>query len=173
MADVDFTTLNAVANVLTVAVLLLGLLFGVVQLNHLQRRRRDAIALEAVRIMQDEATAKAVQCVLGLPDSVSQDQLVVRGPDVESCVSLVEYNFDTLGWMVHRRMIPLRDLDDLMGGAVRAVWRRVHVLAEERRHVTGQSNHFEWTQWLAEQLEAHPSPAKQSGAHIYYRRWRP
>ena len=166
----DLSTLALLA---IVTVPLVAMAFGGLQAMLLHQRRRDALALDAVRIMQNESTGRAVQCVLSLPDSCTVEQLAMRGPEVESCVSIVEYNFDTLGWMVHRRLIPLRDVDDLMGGAVRAVWRRVHVLAEERRHARGSANDFEWTQWLAERLEAYPSPAKQAGAHNYYRSWRP
>jgi len=165
--------LSSLAYLAIIVVPLVGLAFVGLHAMLLHQRRRDAIALEAVRILQGQATARALQVVLSLPDSCTEEQLAMRGSETEECVGLVEYNFDTLGWMVHRRMIPLRDVDDLMGGAVRAVWRRVHLLAEERRHTRGTPNDFEWTQWLAERLEENPSPAKQSGAHNFYRRWRP
>jgi hypothetical protein len=165
-------TLNTVANVLAALALIAGLVYGAFEAGRIHRRRRDALALEAVRIMYNEATVRAVQAVLELPDDATPEQLRLRGPEAERAVRQVEHAFDTLGWMVHRRMIGLHDLDDLMGGAVRAVWRRVRRLARERREAEGPAD-FEWTQWLAERLEENPSPAKQTGANVHYRAWQP
>ena len=72
------------------------------------------------------------------------------------------------GMMVFYRIIPLRTLDLLVGGAVRGNWMRLRKYVESERDVLNIPAFGEWFQWLAERLEQYPQPEKQVGVHIAF-----
>ena len=77
----------------------------------------------------------------------------------------------TWGYLVYQRIIPLRTVDEVVGGTARLAWQRLRKWVERVREESGPSS-FEWFQWLYEQLEAHPV-SKGAGAHVVHRDWRP
>jgi hypothetical protein len=165
--------LNTIANVSTAVAVAMALVFGVIQVRQANRKRADSLVLEALRFAQSPELSRAMALVLELPEGMTLEQLAAQPKEVREAVALVDYTLETLGWMVHRRMVPLRDLDDLMGGVIRAAWKRLHRVAEERRALAGRPNEFEWLQWLDERLEENPNPAKPAGLHVSYKDWRP
>ena len=58
-----------------------------------------------------------------------------------------------IGYMVHRGLLDMKAVDDLVGGTILGFWSRVKDWAEERRKRTGHYEFLEWCQWIAIQLE--------------------
>jgi len=89
---------------------------------------------------------------------------------VRSAVLTVAMRFETTGYMVFRRVIPLAMVDDLYGGVIRVAWNRLGPWIQLHRERTGNQKAFEWFQWLAERLinraEAPPPPA-----YVQHRGW--
>ena len=73
------------------------------------------------------------------------------------------------------RIVPLKTVDDLVGGTVRVAWRNLRQYVEFERNRAGSQKSWEWFQWLAERLDEH-LPGKTTlalGAHQAHRTWRP
>ena len=93
------------------------------------------------------------------------------GSDRQSIACILE----SLGYAVFARMVPLKVVDELLGGTVRVAWRKLRGYVEYERERAGSQKNWEWFQWLAEQIDRH-SKARTSltlGAHEAYRDWRP
>jgi hypothetical protein len=73
------------------------------------------------------------------------------------------------GCMVYENVVDQRMLDRMVGGVVRATWRRLRRWVEAERTASRSPNVGEWWQWLYERLEADPEPGKARGAHLAYR----
>jgi hypothetical protein len=84
---------------------------------------------------------------------------------------MVQYEF--LGNLVYQRMVPLETLDLLVGGAIRACWRRLAPYIKQQRSEHGLENIAEWYQWLADRLEKHGRKDKALGAHVVSKDWQP
>lgn len=162
--------LDTFASVSTALAVFSALVFGIVQIRHQNQRRREELALDAMHAALVPDVLAAVEIVLELPEGLGEADLAGQ-PDVRRAIAVVAFNLEAIGWMVQRRMVDLHDVDDLMGGITRALWRKVAPLAAERR-ATGRANEFEWLQWLAERMEQDPSPGKAAGAHVTHAAWR-
>ena len=79
-----------------------------------------------------------------------------------------------LGYSVFERVVPLRIVDNLVGGNIRIIWRKLRRYVEFERERSGSQKTFEWFQWLAEQLDRYQQgkTSLQIGAHEAYRDWK-
>jgi hypothetical protein len=73
---------------------------------------------------------------------------------------------------VFHRLLPLHLVDHLLGGYVRAAFKRAGRYVIGRRAEVGVM-FGEWFQWLAERLQEYPAPGKAENAAVVHRRWKP
>lgn len=161
----DFGVLS---NLVTTLAVVLGVIFGLVQLRHAIRTRRDQAAVDIVRTVQTQEVRRAVGRVLELPDDV--DPEIVRS-DLEllEAALAVDSACEMWGCMVFENVVDHRMLDRMVGGWIRGTWRRLRTWVESERVLNRNPNVGEWWQWLYERLENDPDPGKAQGAHIAYR----
>ena len=161
-------TIAAIASSLAV---LTAVVFGTLTLRQWHRTRYLAAAAELVHTIQTPEFTHAIERVMALPEAA--DPSLVRGdPDVAHSVHGVSHVFESLGVLVFHRHLPLHLVDHLLGGYVRASWKRTHRYVVARRAAVDVM-FGEWYQWLAERLEAHPAPGKSQNAAVVHRDWRP
>jgi hypothetical protein len=165
--------LNTIASLSTAIAVMTGVLFGIIQVRHANRRRKEDRLSDVMSIARTEHISRSIQCVMSFPDEMTEAKLAALGADAIDAVNVLENTFDALGWQIHRRVVLLGDMDSWWGGQIRAIWYKVKPLALERRARKGTNNDFEWTQWLVEQMEKHPAAGKQLGAHAAFRAWKP
>ncbi|UCC24435.1 MAG: hypothetical protein JSU98_11935 [Gemmatimonadales bacterium] len=163
-------TLASLAEVFGALVLVGSIGFAFVQLAHFRRQRSDMAAVELARSFQTPEFARAMRIVLSLPDGVSPEEMEAV-PGREDAAMLVSLTLESVGIMVHRRVISIDAVWELMGGMVLAVWRKIHVWAEHQRQEQGGEKFDEWIQWLCGQLERYASESEP--AYRKYREWRP
>ena len=125
------------------------------------------LAAGAERIVE---FARAFRVVLSLPDGVSPEEMKAD-PSCEDAAMLVSLTLESVGIMVHRRVISIEAVWELMGGMVLAAWRKIHVWAEHQREEQGGEKFDEWIQWLCDQLERYADGNEP--AYRKYREWRP
>ena len=149
-----------------------AIIFGYIQVRQFRTQRRDLAAIELVRSFQDERFTHGYKIISDLPEDLSADQLRAMGGEYEEVALGIAMKYETVGLLVHRGIIPLEIVEDLVGGAGALIWNRlrlwIYALREERGHQTL----LEWFEWLAIQLE------KQRGdndvpAYERYRDWTP
>jgi hypothetical protein len=167
---VDISLLLQVISTLT---LVLALVFGAVQVVYLRRGRRDLAAVEIIHSMQSGAFADAWRDVLALPADIGAEQLLARGTGAVEAADKMALTFETLGYMVYRRIIPLQIAEDLLGGMVTESWRRLRPWAEQSRASTQNPALMEWFEWLNDRLLEHRKPAKTLGAFRAFKDWKP
>jgi hypothetical protein len=155
-------------NVVTTLAILFGVVFGLIELRHAARDRRDHAAVDIVRTVQTQDVRRAVERILNLPMDV--DPAIVRGdPALLDAALAVDSACEMWGSMVFEGVVDHRLLDRMVGGWVRGTWRRLRVWIEAERVENQSPNQGEWWQWLYERLESDPDPGKMVGAHVAYR----
>jgi hypothetical protein len=117
---------------------------------------------------------KSMVLVQAIPEGATAAK-IETDPRVLEAAQSIGIILEGLGYAVFTRMIPLKVVDELMGGTVRVAWRKLRCCVEYERERADSQKTWEWFQWLAEQLDRH-STARTSltvGAHDAYRDWRP
>ncbi len=160
----------ALAPFATLATVLTGVVFGSLTIRQWQQTRSLTAAVELVHTIQTAEFARSLQLVLELPEDADARR-VLEDPAMLAAAYVVSHGIESLGVLVYHRLLPLHLVDHLIGGSVRAAWRRLHGYFEDRRTAVGVML-GEWFQWLAERLEEQPAPGKALGAAAAYRRWR-
>jgi len=153
---------------MTTIAVVLGVIFGLVQLRHARQDRRDHAAVDVIRTVQTQEVNRAVARVLALPDDV--DPEIVRADAALSEAALAVHSAcEMWGCMVYEGVVDHRMLDRMVGGWVRGTWSRLRLWVHAERAAKRSPNVGEWWQWLNDFLEADPDPSKAEGAHVTYR----
>jgi len=168
---VDLSTLANVATALTV---IIGVIFALVEARRLRRDREERAALEAVHAMLTPAYIDSFLVVQTIRDDATAEEIESNAETLEA-VRSVGLVIEALGYSVFERIVPLRMVDNLVGGNIRVIWRKIRPYVEYERARTGSDKTFEWFQWLAEQLEKYNrgKTSLKLGAHKAYRDWKP
>ncbi len=161
-------TIAAAASALTV---LVALVFGTLTIRQWRRTRYLTAAAELVHTIQTPEFNRAIGIVMELPERADPPS-ILADPIKIAAINSVAHVFESLGVLVFHRLLPLHLVDHLLGGYVRASWKRVKPYVESRRGTLG-AMFGEWFQWLAERLEEHPAPGKDVGAPLAHRSWKP
>lgn len=160
--------LATILDLITSLAIVLGVVFGLLQLRNAIQNRRDQAAVDIVRAVQTQEIKHAFDRVYSLPDDA--DPELIRGdPSMLQAAQAVDSACEMWGSMVYEGVIDLHMLDRMVGGWVRAGWRRLRRWEEAERVDNRNANVAEWWQWLYEMLEADPDPGKSLGGHVAYR----
>ena len=163
--------LNTIATVATALTVMTGLFFGLLQTRQAAHKRRDLAAIELTHSFQTTELRNAFRRILSLAEPL--DPATIRNsPTLIDDAEVIVYAGEAMGLMVFEGAIRLHTLDRMMGGFLRAAWRRLSPYVEEERR-TRSASYAEWFQWLFERFEEHPVPGKAEGAHVAHRAWMP
>jgi hypothetical protein len=168
--------LNTVANlaeIIGALIVIGGLWFAIVQLLHYRQQRRDMAAIELTRSFQSPAFAQAVRLIMSLPNGICAKDLRERDPSYENAAIQVSLTLESVAIMVHRRVVDLDIVWELMGGVLLSVWSKLSCWVEDVRADQQQEKFDEWVQWLAEQLQRHKVEKGSVPAYKLYREWQP
>lgn len=156
----DLQTAANIAEILGAASILTALIFGLIEIRQFNRQRQDAAAIELVRSFEDESFTHAYLMISSLPEDVSAADLTADGERYEQAALSIGMKYETVGLLVYRGVVPLEDVDDLVGGAASTLWARLRPWVEARRTQTGHGTFLEWFQWLVLRLERARGGAK-------------
>jgi hypothetical protein len=160
--------LNLISDLVTTLAVVIGVIFGLMQVRQAMRTRRDHAAVDIVRTVQIQEVRRAFARILKLPDD-ADPALIRSDPALLDAAMAVDSACETWGSMVFENVVDHQMLDRMVGGWVRSGWRRLRRWVEAEREENRNPNVGEWWQWLYERLEADPDPGKAQGAHIAYR----
>ena len=165
----QLSTYAAFAEIFGALAIVIGGLFAVLQIAEFRRRRTYQVAADLCRGFMEPELAKAVTLIRSLPDGVSLDDLRERDPIYEEAAQTVSMTFETMGLLVHRGIASFEIVQQLTGGLLLMMWRKVGTWIAETREVESNPRFGEWVQWLAERVEERESDLEP--AHLAYADW--
>jgi len=114
----DESNLILAAEIVTALAVLIGIIFGLIQLRQANRSRRDYAAVDIVRTVQTQEVRMAVRRIFSLPEDVDPD--TVRNDDTLLSAALAaDSACEMWGCMVYEGVVDHRVLDRMVGGRVR------------------------------------------------------
>ncbi|MGA9533053.1 MAG: hypothetical protein WBR18_10085 [Anaerolineales bacterium] len=164
--------LGNVLQIATLVTVIAGLVFGVLEIRRASKARADKGALDVLGVAVDPDHIEASYAILELPEA-AKPELVAQDPDLRRASNTLMVKYEYLGNLVYQRIVPLETLDLLVGGIIRASWKRLRPYIEAQRIEKDLPNMAEWFQWLAERLEEYGRPEKSIGTHVAFKDWEP
>jgi hypothetical protein len=164
-------TLANLAQILGVIAVVAAIAFGIAQVRQFRQQRRDALAVELMRSIQDAEFTRSIRIILEIPDGISAAEFRSLGPTAEEAAWALVAKYETLGYLVYRGIMPIELVEELLGGVGIRLWHRLEPWATALREQQGQPLLHEWFQWLAERLEERGRLAAVP-AYIRLRSWR-
>ena len=165
-------TLASLAQVLGAVAVVAAIVFGLAQIRQFRQQRRDALAVELMRSIQDAEFTRSFRLLLALPEGISAEDLRARGEAYDIALWSLAAKYETLGYLVFRGIMPIELVEELVGGVGVHLWRRILPWVRALREEQGQPLLLEWYQWLAERLEERDRP-NAVPAYVRHRGWMP
>jgi hypothetical protein len=169
----ELNTLANLAEIVGVIIVIGGFAFAIVQLLHFRRQRQERSAIELARSFETPEFAHALRMILSLPAGIRADELRARGDEYEDAAMLVSLTLESVGIMVHRRIVSFDLVWELMGGVVLGAWDRIRDWAFAIRHERGDDKFDEWIHWLAAQMSKYRARTGSQPAYREHDQWRP
>jgi hypothetical protein len=164
--------LSELLQLVTLVALVIGLVFGFLEVRRGRRARGEKGALDVLSIAVRPDHIQASFSILEVPEDAPPETFLAS-PELRSSANTLMVLYEFLGNLVYQRMVPLETLDLLVGGIIRASWTRLNVYVEQQRVERDLPNIAEWFQWLVERLEERGRPEKAAGTHVAFRDWQP
>lgn len=159
-------------NLISTVAIVGALIFTGLQVRAANLARRDQAALELIRTALSENSARGLELFGAIPENAAGDVIEQMPPEARINIFEFGIRFEMIGYMVYRRLLELKTVDDLAGGTILAFWSRAHGWAEERRVRTGHDEFLEWLEWVVIQLEKRRGTRPYIAAYKQHRDWR-
>jgi len=166
-------TLSKVAQILSGLAVSGAVVFAIIQVRQYRQQRRDAAAVELMRTIQSPQWAKALHVLGDVPDGTSASGLHELDSEFEKAAFTIVAIYETIGLLVYRGIAPFALVQELTGGTVGVMWRKLRVWSEEMREERDHDRFAEWFQWLAERFAEHPVAGGTGPAYTRCATWRP
>jgi Tfp pilus assembly protein PilN len=169
--EFTLSTWGNIANIIGAGSIVTGLIVGWIQIRHLRRQQRDAVAINLAQTFYSHDLAHAIALLQPLPDGISLTQLRAMGERYEIAALTVCTSFETMGLLAFKRIAPIDLVLDLAGGIVSVMARKLHQWNEDLRAEQQQPSWGEWFEWLGDQAQQRKSQSVP--AHIKHQNWKP
>jgi len=118
------------------------------------RSRRDLAAVEAIQSIFRGSFPISWRIIIGLPVHCPAER-VANDATTRAAADDIALTFESLGYLVFRRIVPLRVTDELVGGIVTGAWQPLRPWLDDCRKSMPAPRLFEWFNWLADRMEEH------------------
>jgi len=147
----DIVTL--IANVALALSFVIGLIFGIAQVNTANRDRRERLTLETLRNFQTREFSELILFITShnMPSS-RKEMEALPGNDR---VMLIQFGqqMESLGMLVAERLIEIDLVDKTLGSFVTNAWEKYKPLFQDIREKQPDPFLGEYFQWLAERID--------------------
>jgi hypothetical protein len=153
-------SLDTVANyaeIVGAVAVVFAIIFAVLEFRQLRYQRRENASLEMMRSWQSPEYVNAVHQILLVDDHIDPQVLRSLSEKHELMAFTVCMTYEAVGVMAYRGTLPIEIVNELMGGAVCATWRKLdRWILYFRENFNPRA--FEWHEWLAGKLGEMPAP---------------
>ncbi|PYK35656.1 MAG: hypothetical protein DME58_00910, partial [Verrucomicrobia bacterium] len=121
--------LSTVANIATALTVLTAVVFGVIETRRARKEREERAAFVAVQAILTPAWMESMSLVQAISEGTTPSQ-IEADPRLFKAAQSIACILESLGYAVFARMVPLKVVDELLGGTVRVAWRKLRGYVE-------------------------------------------
>lgn len=142
-----------ITNIMSVSGILLGVFFGLRQLRDIVKSRNTDLFVDLYNQLTSREFQRMYNDIMYNYRWVDyEDWLSKYGPDSNpeawANFNSVGYFFDGIGVLVHKKLIDIQLVDDLMSSAVIWLWEKTGPIIKERRLRRNRPQIWEWVEYL-------------------------
>jgi len=167
VTDLNLEHWGAIAEIIGACSIITGLVVGWIQIRHLRRQQRDAVAINLAQTFYSPELAQSIALIQPLPDDISLQQMRELGEDHMAAALMICTSFETMGLLAYKRIAPMDLVLDLAGGIVSVMSVKLRRWSEDIRVEQNQPSFAEWFEWLGD--EAGRAKAGEEPAHLRLR----
>jgi len=142
-----------ITNIVTVLGILIGIFFGLRQLRDIVKSRNTDLFVDLYNQLTSREFQKMYSdIVYNFKWDDYEDWLSKYGPDTNpeawASFNSVGYFFDGIGVLIHKKLIDIQLVDDLMSSGVIWLWEKTGPIIKERRLRRNRPQIWEWVEYL-------------------------
>jgi len=162
---------DLVLQAIETAAVVIGVVFGLIQLRQLRYQREIQAGIELLRPLHSPVMPENVMAVHALPDGLTAKQIREELGDRFGSILAVLGLFESLGPVIARGHIPIEMYADSYRGVTVICWKKMKPWIEEQR-AQGWPNLFEWLQWLADRMNERADLSSDLPAFEQFSAWK-
>jgi hypothetical protein len=147
-------TIELIANLALALSFIVGLVFGIAQVQTATRDRRERLTLEALRNFQTAEFSGLMLFIRACKMPSTQDEMLALPVDQQVKILQLSQQMETLGMLVAEKFISIELVDKTLGSFVTTTWDKYKTFIIGIRERQPDPDPFlgEYFQWLAEHL---------------------
>ena len=147
----DIITL--IANVALALSFVIGLIFGIAQVNTANRDRRERLTIETLRNFQTREFAELILFINSHSMPSNSKEMNSLPPREQVFIVQFGQQMESLGMLVAERLINIDLVDKTLGSFVTLAWEKYKILFQDIREKQPDPFLGEYFQWLAERID--------------------
>lgn len=164
--------LSLVFQIISTTAVILGIIFGILNLLNFQKMRKREAALLMLNSFQTTEFVRGLLLIFDLPDGVSKAKIEKLPKEDYLAFYILLGTWERLGILVHRREIPMDLVDDAFSGPILISWSKLEKFIKQFREDAKRDTGFEWFQWLAERMMEREQKGSAIPAYITHKNWK-
>lgn len=157
---------------LTLITVIIGLIYGALELRSIRVAQEGAAVLELYRTIQTPEFTRSVRLLHALPDTVSYDAFREMPEEDQLLLTNLVLTWESIGIMVFRRDVSIQWVDEFYRYNILTSWQKLGPMELGQREAFGYSGMAEWFQWLAERLQERSQGGDPVPAYEAYADWK-
>jgi hypothetical protein len=164
--------LPLVFQLISTSAVIIGILFGILNLLNFQKMRKREAALLMLNSFQTTEFVRGLLLIFELPEGISKEDIEKLPKDDYLSFYILLGTWERLGILVQRREIPMDLVDDAFSGPILISWQKLGNFIDQFRANAQRDTGFEWFQWLAERMLEREAKGSAIPAYITHRNWK-
>jgi hypothetical protein len=165
-------TLALATQLISTSAVILGILFGILNLRNFQRMRRREAAILMLNSFQTTEFVRGLLLVFGLPNGISKSAVDALPREDYLALYILLGTWERLGILVYHHEVPIELVDDAFSGPILISWQKLEAFIGEFRAEVQRDTGFEWFQWLVERMAERERTAEAVPAYVGKRKWK-
>ena len=164
--------LTLVFQIISTSAVILGIIFGILNLRNFQKMRKREAAILMLNSFQTNEFIKGLLYILDVNHNPTKEEIDNLPQDQYLAFYMLLGTWERLGILVFRREIDISMVEDAYSGPILLSWGKLENYVNEVRVAWNRESAFEWFQWLAERVGERDTKLQPLPAYRAYKNWK-
>lgn len=163
--------LSLFLDIITAVAVILGILFGLVQLRHYHLSRQREADLFLLNSFQTEEFFQGIWLIQQFPKGQTKQEIEERLDEETKSIYLVMSTWERIGLLVFNHEISFDLVNEAYSDQIIISWQKLKKYVIDLRVELERETTFEWFQWLAERTINRETSDRPAPAYLAYTNW--
>jgi hypothetical protein len=163
--------LSLFLDIITAVAVILGILFGLLQLRHYHLSRQREADLFLLNSFQTEEFFQGIWLIQQFPKGQTKQQIEERLDEETKSIYLVMSTWERIGLLVFNHEISFDLVNEAYSDQIIISWQKLKKYVIDLRVELERETTFEWFQWLAERTINRETSDRPAPAYLAYTNW--